>query len=512
MTFIPEINTPSANLIRFNDNSTINELIVTGNCSVAKDIVIASATTSSLGKIDLSSVINWNCGIISCTNNTGFNIVDSTYSPIKVGGSTIDFFVGRPNATASQSRIGIGAGNNSNSTTDVLTVSGSGRFQGNVAIDTNLFYFNSSNGRIGIGTSSPSYDLQVEGGFSVQQPAGTAVFYIDNANEKISINTETIQSRLHLFSSTVANKIVDTDAIITTEKTGRGIMQIISSGSDSYCGIMFSAAALGSGIPSSNKHWMIFASWAAAPGSNAYGTPDTRNATANDLCFAYTSGSNNAPYGQCINSNIGGTVGTFGYIKFDAVIGDINFTGQHRSLPSENNLELYTDKVGLILVSDGTYCETIDPNDPSNTTISINEALPKVKLSQSRNDKRVFGVISDKEEEDLNTREMVVAGRFATLLPKKENDHRLIINSVGEGAIWVCNINGNLENGDYITSCEIPGHGMRQENDDLANYTVAKITCDCDFDLNSTIYKCEELVFNNTIYRRALVGCTYHCG
>ena len=87
-----------------------------------------------------------------------------------------------------------------------------------------------------------------------------------------------------------------------------------------------------------------------------------------------------------------------------------------------------------------------------------------------------------------------------------------MINSLGEGGIWVCNINGNLENGDYITTCEIPGYGMRQDDDLLHNYTVAKITCDCDFDLESAIYICQEFEFEGKIYRRAFVGCTYHCG
>ena len=43
------------------------------------------------------------------------------------------------------------------------------------------------------------------------------------------------------------------------------------------------------------------------------------------------------------------------------------------------------------------------------------------------------------------------------------------------------NKNGNLESGDYIMSSSIPGYGQKQDNDSLKNYTVAKITMDCDF-------------------------------
>ena len=60
-------------------------------------------------------------------------------------------------------------------------------------------------------------------------------------------------------------------------------------------------------------------------------------------------------------------------------------------------------------------------------------------------------------------------------------DHRLVVNGVGEGCIWVSNYNGNLENGDYIVSSPIPGLGMKQNDDLLHNYIVAKITMDCDF-------------------------------
>ena len=56
-----------------------------------------------------------------------------------------------------------------------------------------------------------------------------------------------------------------------------------------------------------------------------------------------------------------------------------------------------------------------------------------IELSRTKKDKRVFGVLGDKRR-------------------KNNREERLIINSVGEGGIWVCN--GNIENGDYTTSSE----------------------------------------------------------
>ena len=77
---------------------------------------------------------------------------------------------------------------------------------------------------------------------------------------------------------------------------------------------------------------------------------------------------------------------------------------------------------------------------------------------------------------------------------------------MGEGGIWVSNLNGNLSNGDYITSSTASGLGQKQDDDILHNYTVAKITQDCDFS-SSTNFQ-----HNNQTYKKQFVGCTYHCG
>jgi hypothetical protein len=503
MTFITKINTPSSNLISFSENSILSELVITGSTIIRDSLFVSNVPTSSICATGES--INLNCATVSCSS--GLTITGS------INDYTVDdFFIIRPSSLSTSRRVGIGTLTPSAQ----LHVSGTSDFHGNFNVD-NMFYFNSSNGRIGINTTSPSYNLHVNGNFScgTGSPYGATFKTVDSTGF-LGINTDSPSAKLHIFGSTVPNKIIDTDALIVTEKTSRGVFQIITAGASSYGGIMFSAATLLSGAPSNNKHWSVFASWGGAPGGYAYDTGSifTRAPAVGDLCFAYYAGSNTAPFLASIAGDIISpyTYGVFGYLKFDEVVNEINFTGQHRNNPSDNNLQFYADKIGLIVVSEGTYSPTIDINDSENTTISINESLPKVGLSNIRNDKKVFGVISEKEEEQIQTREIITAARWGTLVPKKQGDHRLIINSVGEGGIWVCNINGNLENGDYITTCEIPGFGMKQDTDDLCNYTVAKITCDCSFDLSSQIYKCEEIEFNGSTYRKAFVGCTYHCG
>jgi len=189
----------------------------------------------------------------------------------------------------------------------------------------------------------------------------------------------------------------------------------------------------------------------------------------------------------------------------------MNFTGQHSNISENINIENdLEDYIGLIVSSTGTYRNIQKKEGTVETTIEINEALPIIDLASQEKDKKVFGVISNAE--DSNTQRTHEAGAFVSIVDKIEGDDRIRVNSVGEGAIWVCDVGGNLENGDYITSSNIPGYGQKQDDDFLHNYTVAKITCDCDFDLNSNIYKCEEYEFNGITYKKAFVGCTYHCG
>jgi len=207
-----------------------------------------------------------------------------------------------------------------------------------------------------------------------------------------------------------------------------------------------------------------------------------------------------------------GTTNAGGSSGYTNALIRVSFTGQHRSIPADDSLE---DKVGMICVSTGEFDTRFV--DDSEKQVKINDAHPIVDLSTKRNQKSVFGVISSKEKIYKNHNDDNVLdyqdGAIGTVLTMADDDQeRILVNSIGEGGIWVCNINGDLENGDYITSCEIPGYGMLQDDDLLHNYTVAKITQDCNFELDNSKYDCVEFEFEGQTYRKAFVGCTYHCG
>lgn len=55
-----------------------------------------------------------------------------------------------------------------------------------------------------------------------------------------------------------------------------------------------------------------------------------------------------------------------------------------------------------------------------------------------------------------------------------ETDIIINVNALGEGLINVCGENGNIERGDLIVTSSIPGKGMKQNDDIVRSYTVAK--------------------------------------
>ena len=63
----------------------------------------------------------------------------------------------------------------------------------------------------------------------------------------------------------------------------------------------------------------------------------------------------------------------------------------------------------------------------------------------------------------------------------------------------------------YKTTSEVEGIGMKQDDDILRNYTVAKTTMKCDF-LPNENYILGSVVHNGVTYKTAFIGCTYHCG
>jgi hypothetical protein len=184
-----------------------------------------------------------------------------------------------------------------------------------------------------------------------------------------------------------------------------------------------------------------------------------------------------------------------------------NFTGKHRCSSTivktvcEND-DLFNTLIGRIVIASGRY-QSLDNKEE----IEIDEAIPIVEMAASAYDTRAFGVISGKELND--NKRIYKLGNLHFEKSKLDDDVKIIVNSVGEGAIWVCNLNGNLQNGDLITTSAVAGYGMKQNDNVIRSYTVAKITCDCDFDNPNKSLILKDVIYGNIKCKVAFVGCVY---
>ena len=252
----------------------------------------------------------------------------------------------------------------------------------------------------------------------------------------------------------------------------------------------------------------------------------------------------------------GSAYSTKSKMSFNGNGGYTNFTGSHRNISDDKRLYNHAYK-GYIVRSIGKY-KNLNSKYHRNYiqgNIIMDDALPIVELSTKAYDKSVWGVISSFEDTSIKVRNYE-QGHFISCMDIEGGDYRLQINGCGEGSIWVSNYNGNLENGDHITTSPIPGIGMKQDDDILRNYTVAKITMDCNFDpqmipvqiikqeividesgneisknvldeegypiyeykldtsgnkIYEPEYEVKTVTHNDIEYKMAFVGCTYKC-
>lgn len=153
----------------------------------------------------------------------------------------------------------------------------------------------------------------------------------------------------------------------------------------------------------------------------------------------------------------------------------LSFTGSHLAL---------FDKTHAVEVGD-IVC------DSDLVFMSVNDSFTKVVISSTANDPTAVGVYS-LTESDFDIRDRI--GDDGTL---EASYNQIAINSVGEGGINVCGENGNISKGDLIVTSSIPGKGMKQADDIVRSYTVAKAREDVTFASPDDI---------------KMIACIYLCG
>jgi hypothetical protein len=143
------------------------------------------------------------------------------------------------------------------------------------------------------------------------------------------------------------------------------------------------------------------------------------------------------------------------------------FTGAHDAL--FNKIE--TAEVGDIIVDTGFSIH-----------LSVSDCITSVTKSTTVNQKGVVGIyvakthtvpitLSIPQTNSLGFISYVFDPQYSTLLSEYDT---ISINSLGEGMVNVCGEGGNIEVGDAITTSSTPGKGMKQSDDIIHIYTVAK--------------------------------------
>lgn len=161
------------------------------------------------------------------------------------------------------------------------------------------------------------------------------------------------------------------------------------------------------------------------------------------------------------------------------------FTGSHNAKIINNDVSKL--KLGMILESTGQLVGKS----------TVTDAALVAQISTKARSKNVYGIY---ESHWIPKENKKIKGW-------KDDEYVIGVAALGDGAVLVTDINGKVEAGDFITTSDIPGYGMRQGDDTLRNYTVAKVVESVNWD-NVT----ETISFAGKKYKVALVGCTYHCG
>lgn len=293
-----------------------------------------------------------------------------------------------------------------------------------------------------------------------------------------------------------ANRISGGTLSGVTINIGSGAFEVYSNGYTSIDNLVTGRTQMTNSSSSGSSYTLIVQGFGGNTGGVAI---DAQSASASVNAHAIRA--------RNTNKGTSGLVGGANGYAFYAESGAANygpFTGAHDAIMhSEDEIDL-----GDIVVD--TRC--VEARDISNTLFEVERssrasergalgvlAAVMGELSGSApaaliGASRIYEVEVDGEREPMQQTDHIMTGSYYECA----HSHKLVIvNAVGEGQINVCGRGGNMEAGDLIVCSDMPGKGMRQADDLVRSYTVAKVRTAVTFDHPDEV---------------KLVPCIYLCG
>lgn len=173
--------------------------------------------------------------------------------------------------------------------------------------------------------------------------------------------------------------------------------------------------------------------------------------------------------GRFENGSISVELATNSYAVLMAGAGQSGpFTGAHDGLINKTEVQ---PLLGDIVVDVSPYAKP-----------SISDTICVNTVSTLPNQKGVVGVVAKYTEDHIppslsktiknedNVSERIMDPQYTDI----NNYNKIVINALGEGQINVCGEGGSIEVGDLIVTSSMAGKGMKQADDIIRGYTVAK--------------------------------------
>lgn len=177
-----------------------------------------------------------------------------------------------------------------------------------------------------------------------------------------------------------------------------------------------------------------------------------------------------------------------------------SFTGAHICEPAPGWRGSYLMKgaLGLLVSSSGVH------TTPRETRAF--QAVPRVQITCARKDKAVFGVVAASLHMGGSipqTGEGVVQMQHVA----RDDMPRVIVASVGEGAVWVLNTNGDVKNGNLLQSSSHMGFAEAQDDSDniYRTYTLGKSTTNAQ-------WHGQQHPLTPKGFKSAFIGVAFTCG